>query len=184
MKKKNIFNTTSLVLFFLAIVIAVVLYVIFSKNNTVEEKHVKKVTILNKTVLPVEKIVKTAIVDVVGYDSLYIEVLPLPESERNHGSLTLNAYIVKSQVYKKTYTIYISEYLVPTELKSVLLHEIIHIIQYEEGMLTSNQKDRYHIYKKDTIYTDLVPYQLRLYEIDADRLKEHLYIAVDTALYK
>lgn len=88
--------------------------------------------------------------------------------------------IVQKYSFNNTYIIFVKENMSTSKLKTVLSHEFIHIQQYENGLIMT---DEYVIYNGDKIYFDKVEYENRSYEIEAFKKQYKIKKQLNNLLY-
>jgi hypothetical protein len=115
-----------------------------------------------------------------AYDTLNVNLF------YSHAGMTIHdmplyGFILQIPYKPHTYNIYISRDAANAE--EVLIHELIHLRQYEDGDLIIASPS-FAIYKGDTIYYKKVPYENRKYEKDAYRETEQVRKNLYHLLYK
>ena len=79
--------------------------------------------------------------------------------------------------------IMLSQNIRPSEMKGVLLHEAVHIIQYEtKDLIIHDFMKHIYIYRGDTLNLNEIEYVNRPFERDAYQMQEQLYVKLDSIL--
>lgn len=132
-----------------------------------------------------DKITKTIVHHVLGYDTMNIGIAYMPKRFEKIGNKNVRAYIQKNIFQEHAYIILISKKFRISEYKLVMSHEMAHLDQYERDDLIQIELGLEEvIYKGDTINFHEVPYDERPHEKDAYQQEDHIYKQLDKILYK
>lgn len=100
------------------------------------------------------------------YDTMKVNIYDM-RNMFSGGEIQLAGFIVKDRFEPHSYNLFVRTKDLPITIKTFLSHELSHLKQIEIGDLIQLQGDTNIIYKGDTINYFKVPYNKRLYEIDA-----------------
>jgi len=99
------------------------------------------------------------------YDTINLNIFYAPK-HLSSNEYELIGFIQKNQFQPHSYNIFVKRGTLPVSIKSFLSHELIHLNQMETGELVQIDYVKI-VHKGDTIYFSDVPYEERLYEIEA-----------------
>ena len=141
------------------------------------------IVVENNTRFDVTNLIHAISHELFGLDTLKIDIYDLPTNLEKMGELSLQAYVAKNPHEDHSYMIYLSRNI-RGSIKNVIIHELIHIKQMEDGELVQFPPGiKFVIWKGDTINFER-DYSIRPYEIEAYSHSKKVSVGLDTILYK
>lgn len=135
--------------------------------------------VINNTEYNLEAPTKIILNNTFSHDSLVVKFEYMPD-EFTH---THAAFVIADFFFENHYVVYMSKYLEGHRINMVLVHELIHIDQFESGDLQQhNFYTGIYIYKGDTINNDTLEHDERPFEIDAMNREEGVYYSLFDSL--
>lgn len=115
------------------------------------------------------------------YDTVNLNIYYAPK-HLSGDEYDIIGFIQRNPYQPHSYNIFVKNGTLPISIKRFLSHELIHLHQMEIGDLVQIDYTKI-VYKGDTIYFSQVPYEKRLYEIEASLHENGIQKAVNKLLY-
>jgi len=115
------------------------------------------------------------------YDTIHVNIYKMTQGMGN-DQFEVAGFIQKVPFQAHSYNIFVKQGNLPISIKRFLSHELIHLHQMEMGDLVQIDYTKI-VYKGDTIYFSQVPYEKRLYEIEANLHENSIQKALNKLLY-
>jgi hypothetical protein len=115
------------------------------------------------------------------YDTINLNIYYVPKY-LSSDKYDIIGFIQKNPYQPHSYNIFVKNGILPISIKRFLSHELIHLHQMEIGDLVQIDYTKI-VYKGDTIYFSQVPYEKRLYEIEAFSHESSIQKALNKLLY-
>ena len=116
-----------------------------------------------------------------SYDTISVNIYHAPK-HLSTEEYDIIGFIQKVPFQPHSYNIFVKQGNLPISIKRFLSHELIHLHQMELGDLIQIDYSKI-VYKGDTIYFSQVPYEKRLYEIEASLQENSIQKALNKLLY-
>ena len=143
-------------------------------------------SIENNTIYPINDLLTTILSDLLEFDTLSVIIQPMPLSmQYRNSNYNTRAILYKNRYYEHAYLLLLATDIKPDEMERTLLHEAVHIVQYESGLLRIIDFENYiYVYNNDTIDPRIVDYKNRPYENDAFNIHDFMKNKLDSLLCK
>lgn len=115
------------------------------------------------------------------YDTIHVNIYKMTQGMGN-DQFEVAGFIQKNPYEPHTYNIFVKDKFLPVSIKRFLSHELIHLNQMEMGDLIQIDYTKI-VYRGDTIYFSQVPYDKRMYEIEASLQENSIQKALNKLLY-
>lgn len=157
---------------------------LLKKHNEKNKPIPETVIIHNNTDYDIDLTSKVTLFNIFEHDSIYVKFEYMEEETFIEGN-KLGAYVIKNPFFKNQYVIYMSKDIKIYQESIIIIHEMIHINQYEtEKLIMLNPMYGLCAYDGDTISLMHTPYFERPFELDAYNTEDSIYNEVFKILEK
>jgi len=120
---------------------------------------------------------------ILGYDTIEIHIYPMPDVF-DDDDIEYIAFIAQVPFQQYKYTIFLQPRAGFGKMMGAISHELIHLKQYESGLLQLLPDNSGYIWEGDTVMAGDVDYFDRPYEIEAHNEGQKLQRELKKILYK
>lgn len=121
---------------------------------------------------------------ILEYDTMEIQIYPMPAIFETVEDMEYKAYLEPVPFNEHRYTIFLQEDINIGQLKELLSHEIVHLMQYESGRLQVLPDKSGYVWMGDTIMGVDDDYERRPHEVEARGSGFILQKKLNNILYK
>jgi len=179
------------ILLVIGIVLLIISFFVVRKlnQNAIEKRKIEQnfefpetITINNTTKFNIDTTIMIVLHEIFKHDTVHIDIYYLTNNLMDNDYI-IQAHIIKHYFIPHTYILYLNRYINNNELLYIIIHELIHLHQYETNSLiivNDFNGGNYYIYLGDKHKMSDVDYYNREYEQDAyNKTQEILNIYFD-----
>ncbi|MFW5847334.1 MAG: hypothetical protein ACOCVF_00245 [bacterium] len=168
MKKKHI------IIIGIGIILSgLIIFAIYQHKKTKEKQVIEKtfefpktISVNNTTEFKIDTMLMVVTNKMFKYDTINIDVFYIT-TKLISNEFIIHAHIIKHYFMPHSYILYLNKNLNRTQIHEVVMHELIHLDQYESGDLIISEDGKFFIYKGKKIKMNSVSYYNRPYEKEA-----------------